>query len=251
MSMYRILFIAALILIIISAIKRPKKMKLRSFNKLNRKNILILNLDKIIGRNKHLSKTKEKYISKLQVINYKSYECNNKIILQYIAVTIAISIMTLIALSRIITMWYAVITISFVVFYIIVFLGISQIESKINKIHIQFPVALQCFLDEYIIHKNIRNAINSSYSKMPDAIGSVFELLARELSGGKNYEACIKKFANELSYIWGHSFAEILLMSYEGSGDITDDLLTLNSMVSEEITADEEEKSSRYGNKMT
>ncbi len=117
--------------------------------------------------------------------------------------------------------------------------------------HRQFPEALQCFLDEYIIHKNIKNAISNSYNKMPNAIGGAFEQLARSLSGEKDYELAIKKFANELSYVWGYSFAEILIMSYEGAGDVTEDLMTLNKLVSEEITTEEEEKSSRYGNKLT
>ena len=251
MEMYKIIFIIAVICFVLSFFNRPKKMKLKNFNQADRGHSLLSRLDKLIGRNKYFYKTKEKYISKLQIINFKSYDYNNFTILKYLTAAGIVSISVLLVLSRIITMWYAVITISFVTFYIFIFFGTSIIENKTDKIHSQFPAALQCFLDEYIIHKNIKNAINSSYSKMPSEIGSAFEMLARELSGEKNYEVSIKKFANELSYVWGHSFAEILIMSYEGAGDITDDLLTLNSMVSEEITAEEEEKSSRYGNKMT
>lgn len=231
--------------------KMIKKMKLSRFYKTNKENLFLKKIDKLIGRNKYLYNIKEKYISKLQIINFKSYKNNNELVLKYLSFDIAISVLILILLSNVITMWYAVITISIVAFYFVMLFGVSCIESKINKIHSQFPIALQCFLDEYIIHKNIKNAINSSYVKMPAEIGGAFELLARELSGEKNYEISIKKFANELSYVWGHSFAEILILSFEGVGDITDDLLTLNSMVSEEITAEEEDKSSRYGNKMT
>ena len=251
MKMYKIILIIAVICLALSLLNRPKKMKLKNFNQADREHILLSRLDKLMSKNKYLYKTKEKYISKLQIINFKSYDYNNFTILKYLTAAGIVSILVLFVLSRIITMWYAVITISFATFYIFLLFGTSIVENKTDKIHSQFPAALQCFLDEYIIHKNIKSAINSSYSKMPPEIGGAFEMLARELSGEKNYEVSIKKFANELSYIWGHSFAEILLMSYEGSGDITDDLLTLNSMVSEEITADEEEKSSRYGNKMT
>jgi len=248
--MYRIIFVSALVFIILSVIKRPKKMKLKNLNNSIKINIFVSTLDKIISKNKYLSGIKKIYISKLQIVNYESYEHNNKLILKFLAFDVAISFLLLIALSNVITMWYAALTLSFVFFYLIIFFCVSRIESKIAKIHSQFPVALQCFLDEYIIHKNIKNAINNSYYKMPVEIGMAFEFLARELSGEK-YELSIKKFADELSYVWGHCFAEILIMSYEGAGDITDDLLTLNSMVSEEITASEEEKSSRYGNKMT
>lgn len=249
--MYKIILILTLICLILSIYNKPRKMKLKNFNKLNKESILLEKLNKIIRRNKNLYDIKEKYVSRLQMINFKSYKYNNEVILRYLTIGIAISVFLFVILSRAITMWYATIIISFVAFYIILFVGTTSIERKISKLHGQFPIALQCFLDEYIIYKNIKNAINSSYNKMPEEIGGAFEMLARELSGEKNYETSINKFAKELSYVWGHSFAEILIMSYEGTGDITDDLLTLNSMVSEEITAEEEEKSSWYGNKMT
>ncbi len=249
--MYKIILISALICIVLSIFKRPRKMKLKSLNNIKRENILLKRFDKFICKNNHVSRIKENFISKLQLINFKPYEFNNELILKYLIFDIALSSLLLLCLSKIITMWYAVITITFVFFYLIIFFGISSIESKINKIHSQFPAALQCFLDEYIINKNIENAIKVSYNKMPDAVGGAFELLARQISGERNPEVTIKRFANKLSYVWGHCFAEILIMSYEGTGDITDDLLTLNSMVSEEITAEEGDKSSRYGNKMT
>lgn len=250
-QMYKVLIVMAFICISLSIFKRPRKMKLKNFNNLRKENILLKRFDKVICKSNHINRIKEKYISKLQLINFKPYELNNELIFKYFVFDIALSSLLLLCLSRIITMWYAVITISFVFFYIIIFFGISNIESKINKINSQFPAALQCFLDEYIITKNIENAIKASYNKMPDAVGGAFELLARQISGEGNPEVTIKNFANELSYVWGYCFAEILIMSYEGAGDITDDLLTLNSMVSEEITAEEGDKSSRYGNKMT
>ncbi len=249
--MYKIILIAAIICMVLSFSKRQKKMKLKNFNKESKEHLLFSKLDKLISKNRYLCKSKEKYISKLQLINFKTYDYNNLLILRYLSVAATVSILLFIVLSKIFTMWYAVITISFVSFYIIIFLGISIIENKTGKIHSQFPVALQCFLDEYIIHKNIKNAINNSYSKMPSEIGGAFEMLARELSGEKNYETAIKKFANELSYVWGHSFAEILIISYEGAGDVTEELMMLNKLISEEITAEEEEKSSRFANKLT
>lgn len=250
MVVYKVILITAIICIGIGIVKKPKRMKLNNFYKINRDKVVIKKLDKILFTNKHLLQIKENYVTKLQIINLKSYEFNDELVIRYLLYDTIISILLLIILSTVITMWYAAITISFVFFYIVIFLGVVYIRSKISKIHDQFSVALQCFIDRYIIHKNIKEAINS-YSKMPVQIGVVFELLARELSGGENYEKSIKKFANELSYVWGYAFAEILLLSYEGAGDIAEDLLTLNSMVSEEITAEEEEKSSRYGNEMT
>jgi len=40
-------------------------------------------------------------------------------------------------------------------------------------------------------------------------------------------------------------------MSYEGQGNITEELLFLSSLVSEEITMEEESKSNNFGNKLT
>ncbi len=249
--MYKILAAVSLICILFSIIGKPRKLKLKNFNKRLIKSSLLTKLNEIISSNSRLYQTKEKYVSKLQLINRKNYKHNNELILTYFVINIVVSVFLLITLLNVITMYYAAIIISAVYFYMATLIGINYIEFQLIKIHRQFPAALQCFLDEYIIHKNIKVAVSNSYDKMPAEIGGAFELLTRELSGEKNYVVPIKKFANELSYVWGHSFAEILLLSYEGAGDITDDLLTLNSMVSEEITSEEEEKSSRYGNKLT
>lgn len=251
MQMYKLIMIAVLMLLLLGVIKRPKRMKLKNLRKITAEDIFLSRIDKVICRGKYIKQQKEKYISKLQVVNVKSYEYNNKLIIKFLTVSTVISLLLFVVLSRIITMWYAVVIITLVFLYIMIFFGTSFIERKINVMHAQFPEALQCFMDEYIIHKNIKLAINGSYNKMPKAIGEAFEMLARELSGEKNYEVSIKKFANELSYVWGHSFAEILIISYEGAGDITEELMMLNKLVSEEITAEEEEKSSRFGNKMT
>lgn len=251
MQMYKLFIVLSAICILLSLIKRPRKMKLKNLNKSYKENLLIKKLDSIISKNKKLNDTKKMYVAKLQIINYKNREYNNELILIYLLLDIAASTILFLILSNIMTMWYAVIIIDLVVFYMIIYFGIIYIQSKINKIHSHFPIALQCFLDEYIIYNNIKNAINTSYRRMPSEIGNVFELLSRELSGGKDYEESIYRFANELSYVWGYSFAEILTISYEGAGDITNDLLTLNSMVSEEITSEEENKSSRFANKMT
>lgn len=249
--MYKLFIALSFICIVVSIINKPRKMRLNKNSIIRRENILINKLDKILCRHKVLNNLKEKYISVLSIINCKDWEHNNKLILSYVFLDIIISFLLFATLLNIITMWYAVIIIDIAVFYMILQVGTLYINIKTNKIHRQFPIALQCFLDEYIINKNIKGAINSSYRKMPKEIGNVFEHLARELSGGKDYKECIKKFANKLSYIWGHSFAEILIISYDGAGDITDELLSLNNMISEEITAEEENRSSHFGNKIT
>ncbi len=249
--MYKILVSIALICLFVSLLRKPRKMKLYNLSKQFRKNTIFTKLDKIISKSKYFNKMKEEYISKLQLINFKSYEFNNELILKYVVIDAVVSLFILIILLRLITMWSAVIIISIAFFYLTIKLVESIVDYQIIKIHRQFPAALQCFLNEYIINKNIKNAINNSYYKMPKKIGGAFEMLARELSGEKKYENAIKKFANKLSYVWGHSFAEILIMSYKGTGDITEELMTLNRLVSEEITAEEEEKSSKFANKFT
>ncbi|WMJ77873.1 hypothetical protein RBQ61_02795 [Sedimentibacter sp. MB35-C1] len=249
--MYKIILIAVLICAALIYTKRLKKMKLKNSVQQNKISVLTSKLDKIIFKNVHLSQAKESYVIKLRMINLKSDEENNELILKFLLYSITATILLFALLSTVITMWYATITISFVFFYLIMFFGIAYVKIKINKIHGQFSVALQRFIDKYIISKNIKNAINNSYPRMPKEIGAAFEMLTRELSGAKNPEIPIKKFASELSYVWGHNFVEILLLSYKGVGDITDDLLRLNSIVLEEITTEEEDKSSRYANKMT
>ena len=252
MMMYKILivfFVICLFAALFSSM--PRKLKLSNYNSQFKKDEVFKKINKVLLKISFLNKTKEEYISKLQLTNYKSYEYNNELFLRYIVVDAAISLSILIILLRVITMYYIAIIISMALFYLVILLGEKVLDYIVTKIHRQFPVALQCFLNEYVINKNIKDAINNSYYKMPKKIGRAFEMLARELSGGQKYEDAIKKFACKFSYVWGHSFAEILIMSYEGSGDITEDLMTLNRLVSEEITDEEEEKSSKFANKLT
>jgi len=248
--MYKVIIVIAIIFIITDIVLRPRKMKLKVKNT-SKNSIILKHLNNVICKNKRFCKLKEEYISKLKVINQKDRDTNETCIIKYIFLDIIISIAVLIILISTLTMWYAVLVIFISVFYLILYAGIMFIKKKTSKIQEQFPIALQCFVDEYIVNKNIKNAINNSYSKMPGEIGAVFEMLARELSGGEKYKESIFNFANNLSYIWGYSFAEILVMSYEGQGDITEELLFLSSLVSEEITMEEESKSNNFGNKLT
>jgi len=250
MRMYKVIIVIAIIFIITDIVLRPRKMKLKVKNT-SKNSIILKHLNNVICKNKRFCKLKEEYISKLKVINQKDRDTNETCIIKYIFLDIIISIAVLIILISTLTMWYAVLVIFISVFYLILYAGIMFIKKKTSKIQEQFPIALQCFVDEYIVNKNIKNAINNSYSKMPGEIGAVFEMLARELSGGEKYKESIFNFANNLSYIWGYSFAEILVMSYEGQGDITEELLFLSSLVSEEITMEEESKSNNFGNKLT
>lgn len=250
MNMYKVFIVVAVIFIIADIALRPRRMKLK-VKSINKNSKILKQMDNVICKNKRFCKLKEEYILKLKVINQKDRETNNACILKYIFLDIIISIAVLVILLSTLTMWYAVLTIFISVFYLILYAGIINIKKKKSKIQNQFSIALQCFVDEYIVNKNIKDAINNSYFKMPGEVGAVFELLARELSGGKKYKESIFNLANNLSYIWGYSFAEILIMSYEGQGDITEELLFLSNLVSEEITIEEESKSSNFGNKLT
>ncbi|MBP1926733.1 Flp pilus assembly protein TadB [Sedimentibacter acidaminivorans] len=250
MNMYKVIIAVAFILIILDIVLKPRKMRLK-VKSVRKKSNMLKQIDRVICRNKKLLDIKEEYITKLNVINQKDRNTNNTYILKYIIMDAAISIASFIIITLLLTMWYAVITIFVSTFYLILYAGILYIKKKTSKIQEQFPIALQCFVDEYIANKNIKNAINNSYNKMPKEIGSSFELLARELSGGEKYKESIFNLAKSLSYIWGYSFAEILIMSYEGQGDITEELLFLSSLVSEEITVEEENKSNNFGNKIT
>lgn len=122
--------------------------------------------------------------------------------------------------------------------FFIVYIGTMYISIKLNKIYSQFPLAIQLFTDEYVTYKAIKIAIDNSFKKMPKSIAKSFENLSRRLSSSQNeddYRKAINDFANGLDFIWGYAFSEVLLLSYDGVGDITEDLIYLNGLTIEEI----------------
>jgi Flp pilus assembly protein TadB len=153
-------------------------------------------------------------------------------------------------LTLVMNVWYVVLIISLLTIYFINYGFVLYLNSQLKKIHKQFPVALQLFTDSYITNNNIKVALNETYSEMPKEVGIVFEKLARRLSSGHEQRKYIMEFADNLNYVWGHAFAEILLLSLEGTGDIGDDLLFLNELVSDDLQDDEETKSEMSTNKM-
>jgi len=227
-----------------------RTLRLKKKKQFNRDTKFIRKVDKIVNKYDSLAKMKEKYAIKLGVINSNKTRINRAIVLWYTIVSIIGSIVFGLLISTIFTMWYVVVILTTLTLYMSLYGGTVYLSMKLNKVYSQFPIALQQFTDEYITTKSIKNALNKSYIKMPREIGLVFEKLARELSSGYEFKEPIMDFADSLSYVWGYAFAELMLMSYSGAGDISEDLLFLNELVNEEIQADEEDKTEQAGNKM-
>lgn len=248
--MYKIFFIVAAAMVILWVIIRPKKMKLKIKRMDYSESRIIRRVDKIIFSIKLFKDIRDSYSTKLTTILGKNkYQCNTYITLYclisiFAAVTIGILLLVFLAV------WHFVILISFSVLYIFIYAGTLWIQFRMNKIYEQFPEALQIFTDEYMEYKNIKNAIDNSYNKMPEQIGRAFEKLSRELSSGRNIKESIKNMADSFEYVWGYAFAHVLLMSYEGAGNISDDLIYLGTLMSEELTIEEEVKTENATNKI-
>jgi Flp pilus assembly protein TadB len=203
-----------------------------------------------IGQHQFLHKLKMKYANKLSLVNHKTKRQNEVVIDEFILFVTIFSLVISFVAIRLFTMWYVFFIIFFVSLFFIVYLGTLYVSMKLNKIYSLFPMALQLFTDEYVSCKNIKGALNSSYYKMPDKISSVFEGLARRFASESDYVEVINDFTEGLDFVWGYAFAELLLLSYEGAGDISEDLIYLNELSNEEVKAGAETETALVSTKM-
>ena len=250
MWMYKICMIVAIVLVVLSITLKPQKMKFKNFRKASVRSGVLLKADKLISKNKYIRQQKEKYISKLQLILDKGKEQCSIYVTMYFAGSFFAAVFIGIILASILTVWHFTIIISIAILYTLMYCGSLILKIKIDKIYSQFPEALQIFTDEFMEYKNIKKAVDNSYNRMPEQIGKVFEKLSRELSSGGDFRESIEEMANSLEYIWAYTFAEILLMSFNGAGNIEEDLLYLNNLICEEATIEEEVRTEMATNKI-
>lgn len=231
--------------------KRKVRKKIYKKGKIKWNNKYIEKLEKIIDRFEYLSKIKNEYAKKLTIINQKKQKENRAIVTIGMCFVFGISIIAGVLLLTIFTMWYVVLLLMFLVGYMVAY-GINMyIDIRLKKIHKQFPIALQLFTDEYITTKSIKTSLSNTYEEMPKQIGYIFERLTRKLTSGYDYKEPLDEFAKSFgNYNWPYAFKELLIMSYEGAGDISEELLFLNELVNEDITAEEEDKTEQGSNKM-
>ena len=213
-------------------------------------NFLTRQVGSFISQHQFLHKLKLRYANKLSLINHKTKRQNEVGIDEFVLLVTIVSLIISFISIRLFTMWYVFFIIFFVSLFFFVYLGTLYISMNLNKIYSLFPMALQLFTDEYVSCKNIKGALNSSYYKMPDKVSRVFESLARRFASENNYEEVINDFAEGLDFVWGYAFAELLLLSYEGAGDISEDLIYLNELSNEEIKAGAETETALVSTKM-
>ena len=238
---YIILVAVSFLLLLINLITKLKLRKrlYRTKKHIKLDNFIIKYCLAKFNNHKKIEKIIDKYSSRLCLFNFKSKLYNEYIVTVYLMITISISFVGSLLSYFLFAMWYAPTVISVVSVFFLCYIGITYINIKLNKVYGQFPVALQIFTDEYVITKNIKNALNESYSKMPKEIGQLFENLSRKLDA-RNYNEVLKSFADGLDLIWCYAFVEILTLSYEGADDISEELIYLNELTGEEMKEDEE-----------
>lgn len=247
--MYKIFLIEAALLSAAYMLARPRKIKLKYKRGISKLKIIDL-ADNIICKNKKLKSIKEKYAAKLRITSVKSELQCSAYIIGYLLISLIIALAAAFIFSILLSIWHFIVLISISVFCILIYSGTLYIKIKMDKIYNQFPEALQIFIDEYIEYKNIKKAIDNSYSRMPMQVGGVFEKVSRQLSSGENFKRSIMSMADGLDYIWAHTFAEILILSYAGAGNIEEDLLYLNTLICEEATIEEEMRTEAATNKI-
>ena len=229
---------------------RKRKLRVARKNKFQFNSRHIDKIDNFLKNYQLLYSIKERYVEKLGVINTNKRRHNNGIAISFMAISLITTIITCLLLLTVMNMWYVILVIGILNLYFMNYAFTFYLNIKLKRIYSKFPVALQLFTSAYITSKNIKVAINESYTEMPYEVGIVFEKLARRLSSGYEHDRHIKEFSESLNYVWGYAFSELLLMSYEGSGDISDDLLFLNELINDDMQDEEESKTEMAGNKM-
>lgn len=248
---YFIPIIASLLLIFYeTAIKKRKNKRLRQKRRIGFNKSITEKFDQILRNSDFLYKIKEKYVVKMGVVNNLKRSENNRIILSIIIIITITTIISVILLSFLFKMWYILLTLGAVIAYSQVTLGSFILNAKLKKVQKEFPTALQIFTDYYISCKNIKASFNNTYTKMPKEIAPSFEKLSRELSSSHSIDEPVLNFAKSLDYTWGYAFAELVIISNEGVGDISEDLLFLNQLINEDLTAEEETSSELATNKI-
>lgn len=233
-----------------------QKNKFKRFNikeTIKGENALNKNIKNIINSNITLKKINKKYINKLCLINaLNSGENERKIENFILLILFTSSIISLLSLN-VFSIWYMIIFSFFFCGFLVLYIGTMYVNIKLNKVYSYFPLAIQLFTDEYVSYKNIKIALNKSYHRMPNRISKAFESLTRNMSSASTedeYKDAIKNFAEGLDFTWGYSFSEILLLSYSGAGDITEDLIYLSELTSEEIKENLESEAALNGTKL-
>lgn len=235
---------------IIQNINKKKGYRFRPVvNKVNG-NYFSTKIGSLINKNSFLKLMRAKYANKMTLINHLDKKENENNIDKFILNSILISFLFSMLFLHFFTIWYVAFAVFFVCMFLIIYFANIYIGNKINKIYVHFPIAIQLFTDEYVTCKNIKNALNNCYGKMPYEISRVFEALARRYASESNYTQIINDFAEELDFVWGYAFAELLLLSYEGAGDISEDLIYLNELANEEIKAEMETETAIIGTKL-
>lgn len=248
---YAVLLIMATVLIVVDLLgKRKRKLRVARKSKFELNSQLIDKIDDFLKSYNILYRVKESYVKKLGVINTNKRRHNNGIAIGFIAISIITTLIISILLLTVMNMWYVIVVLAVLNLYFMNYGFTLYLNVKLKKIYSQFPVALQLFTDIYISNRNIKVALNNSYLEMPYEVGIVFEKLARRLASGHDYKKHIREFAQDINYVWAYSFSELLLMSYEGSGDISDDLLFINELINEDLQDAEESKTEMATNKM-
>lgn len=189
----------------------------------------------IINKNIYLKKIYNNYLKKMNLINNLSNEKNELKIDNYLFLAVIISLVVSLYIFSFYPMWYVLIISFLLIMVIMIHVAILYISIRLHNIFKFFPIAIQCFTDEYVVYPNIKVALNNSYYKMPVKISALFENLSRELSSSKDEKTVLINFTEKIDYFWGYAFIEILLLSYEGAGNISKDLIYLNELINDQI----------------
>ncbi|MBA1336520.1 MAG: hypothetical protein HPY66_2955 [Firmicutes bacterium] len=211
---------------------------------------LIRRFGKLVCRYDALNGLKTRLAGKLSVINSGSYRENEAVALWVMLAAAAAGVMSALVFFNLFAMWYTALLLSVLAGYTVLYVFDAWLNIRLAAVRKKLPAALQLFIDSYMSHKNIKAAINESYRRMDPAIGAVFERMARQLSGSHDYRRPIREFAESLDYVWAYAFSELLLTSYEGAGDISEELLFLNELMNDDLKNEEETKTELSTNRM-
>lgn len=237
-------------IILLDNFGKRKSIRVKKKRKLNFNTPIHKYLENFLDSFTVLEQIKNKYVLKLGTINTKTKDENNSLFISYLLFSFLVSLLATILISSIFKFWYILLFYFLMIFLVLLNLARLWVIFKQKKIQSQFPEAFQIFLDYYINCKNVKATINSTYQNMPKEIRNVFQKLVRNLSSSYSYKEHILDFAKSIDNTWGYAFSEIIIMSYEQTGDITEQLVFLSNAMAEDYTDEADEKSELGVNKL-
>ena len=212
---------------------------------------ILSTVNRLTDKQTKISGNIENIIKRNAIVNNISLSKAKKEMDRHIVISVIFSFFVFVGALWMFKVWYLAFIITFAAIYLYWHNITSKLKKEISKIENSFPEIIQNFYDEYIVHKNAKNALVCIVTKTNQkATKMIFEKLIREVYSGEAWEESIDNMANALDFFYAYAFAEILKLTISDIGDITQEIQELIDLMQDDIEKREQTKSNLHENKM-